>query len=339
MAGSSHHWLVFFGRCAYFLVGSSLLYAAVFMYEGETDRLEDKIARFWVEISERARVVGSKTVAFINAVAALDTRILNRIFGEKLFSLRMIGMSTTLSLSVLLLAVAAIERGSSPQGSYLWISLLGGIIGLLLCALGIMARPKSAFLLTLLPLTVTLLFFLAHIASFFSDRVAIATSSSRDHWSVPLNFAFLISISSDVAAAVIIRRSIRSLAMETTARRIWGEIMLQFLSAAAFVCLPLLASIAWLWNHPHSEFGHTLGLIAFLNISTAFLSVAFAASLGVVLAHKALWPLLERLLYPLARWPVLRNRKLLVGLSFLCFIQAFHPTSGFVRALLDVAAK
>jgi hypothetical protein len=68
-----------------------------------------------VEISERARVVGSETVAFINSVAALDTRIFNRIFGEKLFSLRTVGMSTTLSVSVLLLVVAAIERGTSPQ--------------------------------------------------------------------------------------------------------------------------------------------------------------------------------------------------------------------------------
>jgi hypothetical protein len=339
LAGDSHHWLLFLSRCLYFVVGALLLYAAVFMYEGETSRLENKIELFWIEISERALIVGSKTVAFINAVASLDTRVLNRIFGNKLFSLRLVGMSTTLSSSVSLLILAVSDRGSSANVFFYRASLIAGVAGLAICMLSVVVRSTLAVIPTLIPLALTLFFVCARIVSLFSERVASATYASRDHWSVPVNIALLASLLSDIYASVIIRRSIRFLAEATTTRRVWRAILLQVLWASIFVLLPGLVAIMWWWKHPHTAVGETLFLISFLNISTALLSVAFAVSLGLVLAHKLLWPILERLLYPLARWPILRNRKLLVGLSCLCFVQAFHLTSGFIRALLDIAAK
>ena len=75
-----------------------------------------------------------------------------------------------------------------------------------------------------------------------------------------------------------------------------------------------------------------------LNLSTALITIAFVISLGLVLGHKLLWPLLERLLYPLAQWQIIRNRKLMGGVAVVCLANAFHLT-GVIKSIMDVATK
>ena len=51
------------------------------------------------------------------------------------------------------------------------------------------------------------------------------------------------------------------------------------------------------------------------NISTELMSVMFLIALLVLLMHKLAWPLLARIVYPLARFQIGRNRKVMAALG------------------------
>jgi hypothetical protein len=107
-------------RCLAFLVGTLALYARFFMYEDEEGRWQNRIEKLWVAIDDRARVTGSKTSAFFNSVAAVVTRIFDRMFGPRLLSFRFVGVSSCYSFAGLfllgLLVLIIMFAPSNPFG-------------------------------------------------------------------------------------------------------------------------------------------------------------------------------------------------------------------------------
>jgi hypothetical protein len=59
----------------------------------------------------------------------------------------------------------------------------------------------------------------------------------------------------------------------------------------------------------------------------------------LVLLHRATWPVLGRLIYPLARRQVIRNHKIMAGVGTACLIFAFPSLSSAVRGALEWLAK
>jgi hypothetical protein len=77
-----------------------------------------------------------------------------------------------------------------------------------------------------------------------------------------------------------------------------------------------------------------LVMMGSLNIFTALASSVFLLSLLLLLLHRALWPVLGRILYPLARHQVIRSRKVMVALGTACFSLAFPLMPAAIKNIL-----
>jgi hypothetical protein len=62
-------------------------------------------------------------------------------------------------------------------------------------------------------------------------------------------------------------------------------------------------------------------------------------SLTIVIAHRLSWPVLERALYPIAEFRVIKNRKLMGGVAVLCLVYAFNLTSGLLKGIVETVVK
>jgi hypothetical protein len=77
-------------RIGAFFIGCIALYFALFMYESECGVWQSNIEELWIRVSDRTREVGSRTIAIFNTIAELDTRLLNRMYGPRMVSFRMV---------------------------------------------------------------------------------------------------------------------------------------------------------------------------------------------------------------------------------------------------------
>src|SRR5688500_723937 len=79
--------------------GSVFLYAALFLYEDEQGKVQNKLEDLWIKIDVRHHVALSKHTVFMRVVADYTARTLSKLFGEKFFSLRFLGVSICFSLA------------------------------------------------------------------------------------------------------------------------------------------------------------------------------------------------------------------------------------------------
>jgi hypothetical protein len=308
------------------------------MYESEYGTLQNKVESLWIRVNDRTRLVGSRTIAIFNTVAEADTGILNRIYGHRMVSLRMVGISTTTSLTVMLLTLIVMES-LSP----LWHMAptpprtreIEGLVAVILIALAtpaFVSTARIAIVPSVLPVGFCVAWWL----------MALLSHDSKASWSLEISSAALLSLTSDVIVTTLIRGSIKTLRKELKVWRIVAILVLQL------CCIPLFFAVPAVWGffldkertkHIHGSLSLILYLLSCMNITTMLLSLGFIASLAFVIVSRLSWPILERLLYPIADLKVIRNRKLMGGLALVCFSYAFNLTSGLLKGLMDVAAK
>jgi hypothetical protein len=79
--------------------------------------------------------------------------------------------------------------------------------------------------------------------------------------------------------------------------------------------------------------------LAFFNTFSGIASCIFLLVLLFVLLHKVFWPVLGKLFYPLARYRVIRDSKIMASVGTACFIVAFPLMSGAMKGVLQWLAK
>jgi hypothetical protein len=117
-----------------------------------------------------------------------------------------------------------------------------------------------------------------------------------------------------------------------------GWLLLDALAAAAMLFVPL-ALFLWAVDHA-SAFGTYLLFVASANIATAVPSAAYLLVAAVLLAHRALWPLVLRPFYNVMHAGEVTKPKVLGAaggaLLLAAWPQVFAPLHPLVKALLDV---
>jgi len=81
------------------LAGGLSLYAALFLYEDEQGRIQNKLEEWWVKLRDQEDSAISRHAAFMRAVARLATHGFDRVFGERVFSFRALWVSGWYSLA------------------------------------------------------------------------------------------------------------------------------------------------------------------------------------------------------------------------------------------------
>ncbi len=80
-------------------LGAAFLYAAVFLYEDEERKIQNKLEEYWLKVDDSRIRYSSAAGRFIRSVASLTTRLLNRLFGPRFVSFQALFMSACLAIA------------------------------------------------------------------------------------------------------------------------------------------------------------------------------------------------------------------------------------------------
>ena len=170
-------------------------------------------------------------IALFNTVSAADIALLDRIYGKRMISARMVGMSNILSVASLLIFVGAgLGRQSTASHPFQLHPnpLIVGLVFVFFAVPPLFTESSIAIVPTLLPITVCVLFLLASLTNLDPDA----------RWSRPMALALLVSLLSDVATTVLVRKNIRWLSEETRNSRIAMAVGLQVLWLVVLIVPP-----------------------------------------------------------------------------------------------------
>jgi hypothetical protein len=318
------------------LIGVAALYCGCFLYPDEENNLQNRIEQFWISIDERRRL--GQTLALASRVAGLISRILDRILGQQLFSEMMAVITCCFSLSVLRIWEFAILITNTRQArvhgdfSFWWdMTSMFGVFAVLLLLAGILAVKHASQWATIAA-------FLIVLYELWSDQVPFLQGTTT--------MLLLASLISDLIFLVAVRWTLRNLKRPSVNGLLVGALF-QALIFTTLVALPLIVGHVTnetrIISHPGSDtvdvsisYGVSNGFVLFaLNTVTGIVSLSFLSMLLFMIVHKLFWPMISRLLHPLARFELLRNRKVMIGVAVICF-GAISPTVG---ALLEKLMK
>jgi hypothetical protein len=318
-------------------VGALAYYAAFFMYEDEEGKWQNRIEKLWVAINDREKLGGgSQASAFFNKVADVATRGFNRALGRRLFSVQLVGVSTSYSYAALFLGFSfgamILTRPSrlvAPLPEAAAISLVThfvlilGMICLFLAVLPALVRSRWTVALSLLPLGANLFGFMG---------LTMRHTPLDTHAAALL--ALVLSLLSDVLLLALVRLTVRRVSAKPSVSRIAIAILIQLGIIVLLVVTP--------WETVGRLRGAALTVVvgvAVFNVFTGLASSVFLLMLLFVLLHKAIWPILGKLFYALARHQVIRNRKIMASVGTGCFIFAWPLMSRPVASVLRWLAE
>ncbi len=331
-------------------VGSLALYIRLFMYEDEEGKWQNRIDNLWIAIHDKERTTGSKTSTFFNRVSVAVNRLFDRIFGPRLFSLRAVGASTCYSFAGLcfsgFIAFAILLWINDPLNDPLpeelvklgplleSIIFVGGCIFLALALLPSYFTSRWFVRLSLFPAC----FFWAIGLPLELILGPLGPHGSHRHRQLAVSAALLASFLSDIFLVALIRFSIRWIAVKTAAFRIALAVLLQTGVITLLVFIPFSIGITLVNKWPPSS-SEAVVMFALLNVFTGLTACTFLFVLLFVLLHKVLWPVLSRLSYPLSRYQIIRNHKVLTGIATICYIFAFPLLPDTLKSLLKMAGE
>jgi hypothetical protein len=152
---------------------------------------------------------------------------------------------------------------------------------------------------------------------------------------VALGASFL----SDVFLLVLVRYVVGRISEETSGFRLAVAILIQVGVITLLVFVPFWASGPLMVKFGQRPELRALLALGIFNAFTGIASSVFLLALLVVLLHKAMWPVLGRLLHSVAQRQVLRNHWVTASIGTACFILAFPQMSGTLKAVLEWIAK
>jgi len=293
------------------------------MRESTEGKWINRIEELWIRIDDRNKAVGDSTRELFRAVAAKVTSAFNRIVGTKIISLRMVGLSGSLSftsvflffglffalLSYFVIAYSDKIRQVSPAADKLEHSvpllILAGLfffaIGLLCAALAILPIVFKSRIWVWLSCFPTILFLSLFLRSVYRHLAGAGQFG--------IVAALALSLASDIILLVIVRESLKWALAITTIPKVAATIAIQLVLLSITVLTPAFISIHQAKAEAHGALAVTMLMLFLFNVPTALASAALVSSLVVVLLHRITWPFLSQWTYVLVRKDVLEKRK------------------------------
>jgi len=336
MAGM-HHALMMASRIAAALFGVVAFYAAFFLYEDERGILQNRLEELWVEIYDRAKVTDSTSIALFNKISEVLSNEYNKIFGKKLISQKAVHASISLSVCGATVGyIVVFFRWLFPlslSSGHLWLNALAIIVFGYLFYIWLQSLSKLLFIPgycvtgASIFTTVASLLLLLITAEGFRAIEAHIHRSGLVILTVAQILIVALSIGSDYFVVVFMRKLFSSVAASLSRMKVaFVTFLLVFLSGLVLVSpIILLRAIAILFPSQLDVAHIATQELVLLNITTSFICFMPAALLFYSLLHRCLWPMLGRLLYPLASDHIVTERRVLLPIGALAFTYATHP--------------
>jgi hypothetical protein len=319
------------GRIVAGLFACLCVYLAVFLREEEDGIWQNRLDKLWMEIDDRAKDTQSTSTALFNILSARLIRILDVVFGARLYSVRAIAASVNFSLAGFLpaffLAIVgglSVGRRITPQQhiNIVVTALCFVLLGLPFLVFGILPAVAKRVWVSYLSLSLPLLL-IAYLC--FSARLKDADSPALTN-TASLMLALMLAVVSDVIMIATLRSIFASAALAPSTASLLqaiGHLAIVFLAVSM---LPVAAFFLIRFDLP--------GLMKVLTTIAAFSAVLDVSTIayflipliliGLLVLHRLFWPSLSRLIYPLCRFTFVKNRPLLGAAASLGFGVAFN---------------
>jgi len=334
-----------------FVASALLVYVAVFLREDEEGAIQDRVEALWIRIDDLSRHAVSRHTAFLRSIAAVTASGLRHLFGNRLFSWQLIGVSACLSLASLFLVAAVAYLPNTLQGSWLvWVAVTNAAWAPPVVAVGD-HRVSAAVMLGLVASLPVLSLKLRNIPMVVAISAIVASVVALPAWSTPSRSAFVdLSVSTMAVVggvacdALFVALAQRSLTAVASASARWivatviALIMLAFGLTFGLVFIHG-GSIHIDFTAPYhqSYFAspqHLAAMIGTTNAFTLVVALAYLVCAMTVLAHKAAWPVLSRVVYAVQRHRLVKHRALLIGLAVLLLAGTSSRVGALLRQLL-----
>ena len=328
-------------RAASGLLGCALLITAIFLREDEEGRIQSRLELLWIRIDDARKYSLPRHTAVVRVITAFISSGFDRLFGTKLFSKRAVGTSicyVIASIFLIALCVAAIQ-GEAEGSDYINPILI--LFGLIIYGTlpAVIKKPLWGWFWFVPVLAIVAWLSITTIRSIMSPR------SYSELLVAYLVTGLILGCALSILFIVVIRRALRGISAANSITRILFTSAICFLPMAALSTIGLYYSVkhpffdafadllvADILNQMPIPLGHILAenldeklMAGFANGITALIVIFIVpASIFILLAillllHSLLWPVLDRPVYALQRWGVVRRNKVLglVGLELL----------------------
>jgi len=294
------------------LLGVFCVLSAIVLYPDEEGKIQSKFEDFWIRVDDFQNLALSRHAAFMTQVAKVETRLLDRVFGQKLVSGQSLGISFSFSLGTLsTVGIFLVRYGDQDRP----LPELYVLFVLFLVSSFFIGWASISFRTHLIARRIILaISFIALVAS-----IAISGPKSLEGKENLIMLIVIVPIGGfafDALFIVLTRRLLR-----------WAEKMISFSAVLSVVTLNLLLAlllISPLLLPPVSSLGSVVlsqaslmgDCIALTNLFDAALALVFVLLSGILLIHRAVWPLLTRTLFRMADIGTKGRRAILSTVGF-----------------------
>lgn len=324
-------------------LGALFVCAALFLHEDEEGKIQNKVEEWWIKLSDKEKGSRSQDAAFMQEVAELTGRGLDRLLGKPLLSLRFVFISISFSLaSFFLFAFLSFPLVHNPPAGY-----ISGAFRLFLFFLTFALVPawiESKALLefrwgvivsTLLKILWwgVIVLALLKIMDFllFVSRTRGLGPTARGVGYVALPFAF--SLFCDLSYIVLTRWILRRISKIDRVYEIVLQVLVNLLVLAILIYVPVFFGSKVVRYSPLA--GGVLALSFVLNSIDIVAGFAALVLALLLLLHRLLWPVIERPIYAIHRFAPVRNKKLLWGIGIALIFLPKHTTTELLKSILE----
>jgi hypothetical protein len=314
-----HHAFMLALRTVVGAVALIAFYVASFLYEDEERQWQNRLEEVWMSIHDRARVTESTSAALLSRVGQITTKSLNWFFGSDLISFRSIAMSIIASVNVPLIIAIVYALVTAPRADhddkFVNVLILPAVSLVIFAAPIVFRRIWIAALCALLSLTMVV------ALSFpFAWGGGINDILGGD------SLGIVVSVLSDILGVVVIRWLFSRVATTLALNKIIYSVILCIVLVIIIEAVPILIErkLPYIQALGLSSLelryilATALNVTMFMNLWTAIYCLFPVPILIILLLHKGLWPTLSRAIYPLTRYTIFTNRKLLISIGFAC---------------------
>ena len=311
-------------------LGVAFLYASLFLHEDEEGRIQNRVEEWWIKLADKQDASRSWTATFMREVAKLTTRGFDRLFGKRLLSLRVAGISFCFSVaSFYWSGFVAVALSRSPhaqlaQGALWW--------GLFFAAMGLVpAFSGDGWLLAFW--WVLLLVEILALGKFLFFVSAVRGGAFTERMVGYLLLIFGVSFASDILYVVLTRWVLRRLARIDRLYEILLAILGNLLILVILVLIPIQIGLRVLQHSPGAGIAVMVSFILnFIDFAAGFAALILAF---LLLLHHSLWWTVERPLYAIQRFALIKNKKWLRRAGIVLLTLPTHTGLGFLKSLLE----